>query len=1449
MPRRGKAKKAVRGARPRGREVATPATTDRPSATASAWVPVVGIGASAGGLEALKGFFGAMPPKTGLTFVVVVHLDPTHESLMPELLARSTALSVEHARDRQPLETDHVYIIPPNRLLTIDQGLIRVREAADRRGLRGVIDHFFRALAEDQHDGAVAIILSGTGTEGTLGLRAVKAEGGLVMAQTPDTASQAGMPSSAIATGLVDFVLPPDQMPKAMLAYVRNTRLHRAAPPAKPEAKPLDGLHAILAVLRARTKYDFRGYKTGTLERRVERRMGLHQVESIGKYADFLRAHPAEADRLFKDLLIGVTSFFRDPPAFEELATKILAALVKEKDADAPIRIWVPGCATGEEAYSIAIVAAEQVAAAQSACRVQVFATDVDDHALEIARGGVYPESIALDVTPQRLKRFFTRDDHRYTVVKSIRDSVVFAVQNIIGDPPFSKLDLVSCRNVLIYLEPAIQEKMMAVFHFALNPGGCLFLGSAESTGPLEEWFVPVSKRARIFRRLGASRRPLLEFPLPHPVPAGVDHGAARATLESTVATLADHGLLEHLAPAAVVVRRSGQIVHFYGAMDHFINFPTGKATLDVLTLARDALKPTLRAALHEAVRRNRLTVLETPDVKRDKSRATLRLTVRPLDVARTTEPLWLMIFEDLPPAAGPSVQGAKGRTQAVVRRLEAELRATKKEQQHLIEQIESSNEDLKAANEEVLSMNEELQSTNEELTTSKEELQSMNEELTTLNTQLQEKVQEVTAVNDDLANLLVSTDIATVFVDRELRIKRFTTAATRLLNLLPSDVGRPMSHVATNLVNDDIGRDARAVLKALEPIEKQVTAQDGKHYIVRVLPYRSEGHIVQGAVITLSDVTTLKKTEEELVTAQTRVAADLRRMSVLHEVSTRLAGQGDLPALLKEIVGAAIEITSAVMGTIHVMDETGGLSIAAYEGFQQPFLDFFKRVDASTDHAYGAALASRARVIIDDVTQSPVFRGSPSLNVLLTAGVRAVQVTPLVSLSGDLVGIFSTHYRTSPRLEEADLRWLDLLARQAADLLERRRLEDVRTKASDELERRVKDRTKWLTLMHDVSQAIDEAPNWSDALHLVMRRICEAEDWQAGYVYQPAAGDGSQLVATVGYSTDERFAPFHAASQQMRYARGQSLPGRVFDDGRHVWVDDQEALPKFLPSRAAVAAEIGLKSAVALPVRVGNETVAVVEFCSDRPHPEGDELVRLMRDVNTQVGRVIERERTMAQVAEIIWGEQQDLIHTLHDALGQQLTGLGMLAASLNQRLKDADHESAETALQIAGTAQEALEHVRQLSRGLFPADINGGGFVETLRQLASTTESLHKIPCAVECDTPIAIPDSRVATQLYRIAQEAVTNTLRHAEAKHITIRWRAARGITMLTVADDGVGIQSRVPSEDGIGLRIMRHRAISIGAAFSVGPGAGGGTIVKCTLGSWVPQGREPLRHPQ
>ncbi len=1255
-PRRVSRSRALHGTRrAKAGSVGTTANTRRHAL-------VVGIGASAGGLEALKAFFGAMPPKSGFVFIVVVHLDPSHDSLLPELLAKATTLTVEQARDKAPLEADHVYIIPPNRTLTVDQRILHVEEVVDRRLLRGSIDRFFRSLAAAHGANAVGIVLSGTGTEGTLGARAIKAEGGVVMAQTPESASQPGMPASVIANGLADVVQPPDKMPRALLEYARDSHARRLTTPTSPETTPLDNLQPILAVLRARTKRDFRGYRKGTLRRRIERRMALQQIASVANYVDVLRSRPAEAHQLAKDLLIGVTSFFRDPSVFDELATSVLAGLVRDRETDAPIRVWVPGCATGEEAYSIAIVLAEQIAELGSACHVQIFATDLDEHALEIARSGTYPETISLDVSEPRLRRFFAHEDHRYTIVKSIRDSVTFAVQNLIADPAFSKLDLVSCRNVLIYLEPEVQEKLIELFHFALNPRGYLMLGSAEGIGALEDLFTPISKRHRIFRRVGAVTRPPIAIPAALRSLPGAGRGSAKATEAPTTATLADQELLDHFAPAAVVVRDNGQIVRFYGAMDRYIHLPSGDATLDVLALVQDDLKPALREALYDAVLHNHRRVVEGIEIKRGQADAALRVTIQPLIRPAAADQLWLIIFEEQPaPSRLPARRGSP-RQATRVRQLEAEIRATKKTQQQLVEQLESSNEELKVANEEILSMNEELQSTNEELVTSKEELQSMNEELSTLNAQLQDKVQELTVVNDDLANLLVSTDIVTVFLDTDLRIKRFTTAATRLLNLLRTDVNRPIQHITTNLVDVDLSQDARAVLANGTPVEREASAQDGTQYYLRVLPYRSsEERAILGVVVTLVDVTTLKKTAHELRAAQDQ---------------------------------------------LQLLNQT--------------------------------------------------------------------------------------------------------------------------------LEQRVAERTKWLSLVHDVTRDIHDAPSWDEALHRVLRRICESECWQIGFVYVPDRDTADAIRPVVSLFSEERFQSFHAASEKRVYKRGQSLPGRVYGEGATIWRNDPKQLRELLPLRGEAATQAGLRAAAALPVRFGRDVIAVLELFSDQSHEPSDLLDNLMNDVSTQIGEVLERERATAEMADLVWREQQGLLHTLHDSLGQTLTGLGMLSTGLRQRLHATNGPAAESAQQVAEQAQVALEQVRQLARGLFPVEIDPTGLMPALRELASTAETIHQIRVQAVGEVPNSVRDSRVATQLYRIAQEAVTNAVKHAKARTVQIELSSTPGLARLRIVDDGAGIRKSGSKSDGLGLRIMRYRATSIGAILSIDPGPDGGTVVTCSL---------------
>jgi len=763
--------------------------------------PIVGIGASAGGLDAFKKFFDAMPSESGMAFVLIQHLDPVHESITAELLASHTVMSVVQIEDQMVVEANHVYVIPPNRDMTIQDGVLHLIAPVQPHGMRLPIDFFFRSLAGDQQEKALCAILSGTGTDGTLGLKAIKGNGGMVMAQSPETAQFDGMPRSAIETGMVDYIVPVGEMPDVLIKYVRHAGELMGSSAA--ESTAFEQLSLILAALRSHAKYDFHCYKKGTLMRRIERRMGLNYIEDPADYVRMVQEDEQEAARLFKDLLISVTNFYREPEAYRLLEREVIQKVVREKDDDEPIRVWVPGCATGEEAYSIGILFLEQLEAMRKHCPIQIFASDIDEQALAVARTGLYPVNIAADVSTERLRQFFHKRDQYYQVGKPLRDCVVFAVQNLISDPPFSKLDLISCRNLLIYLEPEIQRKIISLFHFVLNDGGSLFLGSSETIGQQQDLFQPISKKFRLYQRTGHTRRNRLDLPFM----SGLDkfrkaeYGTqAKFTEPANLAKITQQLLLAHYAPFAVLINRKYEILYLYGQSGPYLELTTGEPTQDLMAIVREGLRSKLRGAVQKAIKSEREMMIAAR-VKRDGVYYPVRLMALPLlKVPKLVEGLVVVTFaEATEPAPMKTMPGmeAEVTNEALVNQLESELSETRDDLRSSVEEMEAANEELKTSNEEVLSMNEELQSTNEELETSKEELQSLNEELTTVNNQLQDKVEELAATNDDLANLLTNTDIAVLFLDSQFRIKRFTPAICNLFNLIFSDVGRPVGDIS----------------------------------------------------------------------------------------------------------------------------------------------------------------------------------------------------------------------------------------------------------------------------------------------------------------------------------------------------------------------------------------------------------------------------------------------------------------------------------------------------------------------------------------------------------------------------------------------------------------------------------------------------------------------------
>jgi len=897
--------------------------------------PIVGIGASAGGLAAFEAFFSGMPAQadTGMAFVLVQHLAPDHKSILVELVKRYTRMQVFEVEDGMRVLPNCAYIIPPNRDMALLNGTLQLLEAVAQRGQRLSIDFFFRSLAHDQRERAMCVVLSGSGSDGTQGVRAIKAEGGMAMAQNPDSTEYDGMPRSAIGTGLIDYILPPAEMPAQLIAYTAHALGKMTVREPEPAARTDDVLKKIFVLLRAHTGHDFSQYKQNTVGRRVERRMAVHQIEQVDLYLRYLQETPQEIDALFRDLLIGVTSFFRDIEAFDALQQR-LASVLSTKAADSPLRVWTTGCSTGEEAYSLAILLREQMDALKKTFKVQVFATDIDARAIDTARAGLYPASIATDVSAERLARFFSAEDGGYRIHKSIRDLLVFSEHDVIKDPPFSKLDLVSCRNLLIYMGPELQRKLIPLFHYALNPDGLLLLGSSETVGDFTELFAPVERKAKLYQWQGDSRSTrqasLARFwPRASEPTAGSSQArpSARASGPS-LRDLTERALLSR-TPVGALVNEQGDLLYLHGQVGKFLEPPPGEAGLSIIKMARPGLRQDLTSALRRAAAQSeRITCLNVR-VKTNGHFTTINLSVEPvfLDEQNTVGAnLFLVAFEEvsaeesaLPPhSEGSAPTEPSNDAERQVARLTQELRA---KDEHLLsthEQMQTSNEELRSSNEELQSTNEELQSTNEELETSKEELQSVNEELATVNSELQAKVTDLSRANNDMNNLLAGTGVGTVFVDHQLCIQRFTPAVTQLINLIRSDVGRPLSHIVNNLQGyDRLVLDVQEVLDTLTPREVEVQTHAGAWHLLRIRPYRTLENVIEGAVITFMEVTDQKRAQSVLLEHESlrRMAAVMRdagdaitvqaldgRILAWNRTATRRYGYSEAEALAMNI-------------------------------------------------------------------------------------------------------------------------------------------------------------------------------------------------------------------------------------------------------------------------------------------------------------------------------------------------------------------------------------------------------------------------------------------------------------------------------------------------------------------------------------------------------------------
>jgi two-component system CheB/CheR fusion protein len=845
------------------------ATIAKPASKTNSSFFIVGIGASAGGLEALEQFLGHIPAASGIAYVIIQHLDPTHKGMMPELLQRATAMQVIQAKNRLKIKPDCVYVIPPNADLSVLHGTLYLLEPVAPRGLRLPIDFFLRSLAQDQHELGIAVILSGMGSDGTLGVRAIKEKAGLVLVQDPESAKFDSMPKSVIDAGLADIIASAAELPAKILEYTRHARPNIIEPKALSSTHK-SALDKIFILLRERTGHDFSLYKKNTLDRRIERRMNLHQITRINDYVRFMRENPQEIDLLFKELLIGVTSFFRDPSAWAYLQEHTLPQILKLNPNGKQMRAWVAGCSTGEEAYSLAIVFLEMLEKVKSKARysLQIFATDLDADAIDKARQGYYPANIAADVSAKRLTRFFMEEGNGFRVRKEIREMVVFAPQNIIMDPPFTKLEILTCRNLMIYLGQELQKKLLPLFHYCLNTGGILFLGSAETIGSFSSLFSPSELKSRLYTRSEDSvRNTDMEFPSRlFAIQHNLQDQAIVVPAARNLEAVADQLLLQKFSPAAVLVNKDGDILYISGRTGKYLEPAAGKANWNIHAMAREGLRHELALMLPKALREKGTISHSGIHLESSGQQHVVNLTVHAVEQPDALHGMAMIVFNDTPVVQNIASDATKrSSTRGRMAEMEQALQQAHEEAQTVREEMQTQQEELKSTNEELQSTIEELQSTNEELTTSKEEMQSLNEELQTVNIELRNKVDDLSTVNSDMKNLLNSTEIATVFLDNSLNVRRYTDYANKIFKLIPGDVGRPLSDISNDLDYADIEKDMQRVLNTLNFSEKEISTRDTRWYLVKIMPYRTLDNVIDGVVLTFTDISVAKKLEAEL--------------------------------------------------------------------------------------------------------------------------------------------------------------------------------------------------------------------------------------------------------------------------------------------------------------------------------------------------------------------------------------------------------------------------------------------------------------------------------------------------------------------------------------------------------------------------------------------------------
>jgi two-component system, chemotaxis family, CheB/CheR fusion protein len=1326
---------------------------------------VVGLGASAGGVQALRDFFSHVPANTGMAYVVILHLSPDHDSQLAEVLQNGAVLPVTKVDRRVRVEPDHVYVIPPDKSLEIKDGHLEVKDVTSSEVRRAPVDIFFRTLAQSHGQRAVSVVLSGTGANGSMGMKRIKEMGGLCIVQDPREAEYDDMPRHSLATGLVDYVLPVAEIPAQIIAYREQLKRIRIPEPPQDTAKEeLEALRDIFMQLRVRTGHDFSNYKRATVMRRIARRIGVHELPDLVAYSQFMRDSPAEAAALLRDLLISVTNFFRDSDAFAALEREIIPKLFEGKTTDDQVRVWVAGCATGEEAYTVTMLLSEYAATLPIAPQIQVFATDIDEDAIATARDGFYTINDAADVPPERLSRHFVVEHDGYRVRREIRERVLFAVHNIIKDPPFAHLDLATCRNFLIYLNRTAQRRVMDVLHFALNPGGYLMLGNSESIDGAGDLFSVVDKEHRIYQGRAIETR--LIFPVPDgglitrlgKLPEVRSGREPQPALRSTYSQLHQR-LLERYAPPSIVVNEDYDILHISEHAGKFLQIQGGELSTNLLMLVRPELRLELRAALYQAAHKKADTESHAVAIEVNDETKSIHVRVRPvLSEEDRARGFFLVLFEETTAPAEQTTIAVTDQDEPLARRLEEELLEVKTQLRATIEHHELQREELKASNEELQAMNEEMRSAAEELETSKEELQSINEELTTVNQELKIKIEELGHSNDDLRNLMNSTKIGTVFLNRELRIKLFTPQTRQIFNFIPADVGRGLSDITSKFDHDHLIDDAQRVLEKLQPLERTVRTKDGQSFLMQISPYRTLDDRIDGVVLTFLDIT--ERDRAETATRQSE------------EQFRRAIEDAPIPVIMHAEDGTVLQIS-------RTWTELTGYTLADVPTF-----------DAWLTHAYGEG-ANEVRNHMHEMFKEE----RRSVNIEFPIRTRNHEVR---------YWIFSTW---SPGTLRDGRRFV---IGMAVDITERKRVEES-----------LRESDTRLRLMMDSAE---------DYAIMVLDAGGHIEMWNSGaeHTFGYTAAEVMGQYIDIIFTPEDRRRQTPLAEMETAREKGRAADERwhIKKDGTRFYVSG--VLTPLHDHKGVVTGYVKIARDLTQQRRTEEELRRINDELEVRVRERTFELARANESLRDEISERIQTERDRVRLLRQIVRAQEDerrrIARDIHDQVGQQMTALRLNLAAIDQGY-GGDGEIREKLNQTKAIAERLDADVDFLAWELRPAALDDIGVAEAMDSFVRQWSRYSGVEAQFHTtglDRERLSPETE--TNLYRIMQEALNNTMKYAQASRVDVLLERRDSQVVLIVEDNGAGFNpnAEIGDEDhkGMGLVGMRERAALVGGTLQI-----------------------------